>query len=363
MAMIKLQCDQCGKRFKVDVKFAGRSVRCTECGKSIVIPEPPSARPASSSEPHPDALAEGAEALSTEVSGDTDLQLDDDLIRQASGIEHAESRGFDASSADDELLAENSSDSATAKPDPAALEKHNADDVPTLDEDPGVPSRRKLVIAVVIVLALLLAAGGYWFTRERGAVHAPAGPVAGSAVSPPAAGLQSQASPTAVEPSPAPFTVQSGIVVVPDAAMGAQVQVRVLEARVRSVEVYDAATGRTEKTPDQALALTVQITNLRKDQVLDYISWAGQSEGYQRDFGTLEDDRDRAYRRRMFGVGLPVGRLARGAIGPGRAVTDLLVFERPAENLQHLDLTLPGENVGELTPLVLRIPRDQIQWR
>ncbi len=52
----------------------------------------------------------------------------------------------------------------------------------------------------------------------------------------------------------------------------------------------------------------------------------------------------------------PEGRVDRESIYPGKAITDVLIFELPVENAEHLDLELPAENFGGTGMVRLRIP-------
>jgi hypothetical protein len=49
------------------------------------------------------------------------------------------------------------------------------------------------------------------------------------------------------------------------------------------------------------------------------------------------------------------------SIYPGKSLTDVLVFEAPLENIEGLDLDMPGKNVGKNGLIKIRIPAAMIQ--
>ena len=81
---------------------------------------------------------------------------------------------------------------------------------------------------------------------------------------------------------------------------------------------------------------------------------------------TLRDNFGNSYARWSFSYGSgPVGRIESGSIYPGKAVTDIVVFEVPVNKVEYLDLELPAKNGGGDGMFRIRIPAsmiDQNSW-
>ena len=134
--------------------------------------------------------------------------------------------------------------------------------------------------------------------------------------------------------------------------------VSVKTGRVQLVQAFDGASGQS-KNP--LLQIELEITNLSDARKLDYRTWAGADFSFNRDFATLRDNFGNTYKRISFsGLSKPKGGTERESIYPGKAVSDLLVFELPIDKVQHLDLELPAENAGEKGMIRLRIPAEMI---
>jgi hypothetical protein len=132
-----------------------------------------------------------------------------------------------------------------------------------------------------------------------------------------------------------------------ETAVRGDAQISIIAVKVAPVMLINQLTKQTEKSTDVVMAVQLRIQNVGDNGVLDYASWAGQHRGYKRDFGELIDQDGNGYQRRMYGEHtIPVGRIAKTSIAPGRSKTDVLLFKRPPANVRYLDLMLPGENVG-----------------
>jgi hypothetical protein len=76
----------------------------------------------------------------------------------------------------------------------------------------------------------------------------------------------------------------------------------------------------------------------------DYKSWAPQF-SLGGDIATVSDDFGNNYKRLDFGLSEPVGRLENGSIYPNGDLSDILVFELPADNAKTLTVTFPRGNI------------------
>ena len=138
------------------------------------------------------------------------------------------------------------------------------------------------------------------------------------------------------------------------------VQIRIVSARVDKVQIKDSFGDGTSPSKDALLAVTVEVTNLSQTKKLDYRTWAGADFALGRDFAALADNFGNSYKRITFGMDKPVGRIDRDSIYPGKALTDVLVFEEPIESAEDLRLELPGENFNGTGMIRFQIPASMI---
>jgi hypothetical protein len=82
-----------------------------------------------------------------------------------------------------------------------------------------------------------------------------------------------------------------------------------------------------------------------------------------RDYATLRDNFGNGYRRIDFGLtAYPVGSVERSeSIYYNKPITDVLVFERPIDTFEYLELELPAQNFGSQGLLRFRIPKNMVQ--
>jgi hypothetical protein len=76
---------------------------------------------------------------------------------------------------------------------------------------------------------------------------------------------------------------------------------------------------------------------------------------------TLTDNFGNGYKQVNFGLGSRVdGQVHSESIYPGKAISDLLVFEKPLDTAQYLLLELPAKNFGGQGRLRFKIPKSMI---
>jgi hypothetical protein len=142
----------------------------------------------------------------------------------------------------------------------------------------------------------------------------------------------------------------------------ASVDVRVDSARVAyDVAPADVVTDHRPRHNQSVFTINLEIAN-QGAQPVHYVSWRGQSSARKRDFATLVDSRGEELLLTSFvrsGDLAPQGGVAEATIPPGQSIRDVLMFSLPADGTKHLDLFLPGDNLGlnaEETASI-RIPR------
>jgi hypothetical protein len=165
----------------------------------------------------------------------------------------------------------------------------------------------------------------------------------------------------AVVPPPAPDKKTNEWVVAPIPARLGDVVVKVVSAKVAPVSLKGPRGQSESEKP--VLILTVELANRNQNRKIEYRTWAGREVSFERDFATLDDNFGNNYKRvtfRIFG-GDPVGRVDSESIYPGKSLTDVLVFQVPLENIQHLDLVMPGTNADTEGLFKFRIPAAMIQ--
>jgi len=57
----------------------------------------------------------------------------------------------------------------------------------------------------------------------------------------------------------------------------------------------------------------------------------------------------------------PIGRTEQASLYPGKAQTDVLVFEEPVTGVEYLNLELPAANFGGTGMIRLRVPASMVQ--
>ena len=112
------------------------------------------------------------------------------------------------------------------------------------------------------------------------------------------------------------------------------------------------------------LTIEVTVVNRSQGKKIEYKSWRGQDFSFGRDYASLTDSFENAYKRVGFGTGsYPTGGVQTSeSIYPGDSVTDILVFEKPVDSVELLILELPAGNIGEKGVIRFGIRPADIQW-
>lgn len=109
--------------------------------------------------------------------------------------------------------------------------------------------------------------------------------------------------------------------------------------------------GMISAASEDGLIVVIEIANNTAGKRIPYKLW-------DESMATLVDDEGNTYRYTLGPSDFPVGRTVerQGSIDPGKAVAEVLVFEVPVEQADHLDLTLTGADIEGLSTVRFRIP-------
>jgi len=138
------------------------------------------------------------------------------------------------------------------------------------------------------------------------------------------------------------------------------IMVRIVTASVRKIPLEKDFMGNSQTSEEEHLLIEVEISNLSESKKYSYCTWAGADFALNRDFATIQDNFANTYKRTNFGLMTkPEGRTDNESIYPGKSIRDVLVFERPVDSTEYLNLELPGQNFGGEGMLRIRIPWDK----
>ncbi len=166
--------------------------------------------------------------------------------------------------------------------------------------------------------------------------------------------------------SPAPASVESWLSPDQPAQLG-NVQVRVVGVTLGRVSVrerhpFPGQENERRQSNEALLSVVILVSNLDANRKLDFKTLAGSHFSFTGDSALLKDNFGNRYRGIDFGFSsLPEFRTEEESIYPGRLVRDQLVFEAPVANATHLDLEIPGKNVGEEGFFRFRIPVEAVR--
>jgi hypothetical protein len=115
------------------------------------------------------------------------------------------------------------------------------------------------------------------------------------------------------------------------------------------------------QSPDKYLGIQIRIQNVSTVRKVEYGGWAALRLSLSSS-ATLTDDLGNTYKLKNFGLLCPiVGQIQEPtSIYPGQTVEDLLVFEKPVENVSSLRLELQGSTVGGIGKIQIQIPKSMI---
>ncbi len=362
--MTQIQCPGCKKRFRVKGQAVGKSVKCPECSTLIRIPstddrqEPGAFRGTSKPSQNPPEPA-GREVVTAKPVGPPHLS------RQKPKLENGHS------------------------PHAPSLNIHT----PKRTSSFGIVSFILAVLALLISwipligiisiaiggLAFVLAVIGFYIaiSREGSGVGWPIGAGFVSGIALLIAFIQIAVIGGMAEMArSADRTIQQ--VVGPDgtvtdlgqrwasadnAIRQGDTEVFVSEVVVGKVRLIGFR-GRVTASEDELLAITLKVSNSGENRIIQYNSWRGADFSFARNRATLTDNFGNTYERSQFDAVREVaGHTKSASLHPGESVTDVLVFERPLANVEHLKLELPGRNIGGEGMLRIRIPQNMIDYR
>ncbi|MCX7013853.1 MAG: hypothetical protein NTW86_15100 [Candidatus Sumerlaeota bacterium] len=147
---------------------------------------------------------------------------------------------------------------------------------------------------------------------------------------------------------------------VPSAVRQGEIQVRVKSARLGKIPLKDLF-GESTRSTEDLLSVALEVTNSSKTKKINFLSWRGQDFAFGRDFAVLTDDSNNVYKRITFGATTQiVGSADRQSVYPGKSIADILVFEKPIDNLKWLHLEIPAGNVGGEGMFRFEIPGNMI---
>lgn len=123
-----------------------------------------------------------------------------------------------------------------------------------------------------------------------------------------------------------------------------------------SVDVVDYGVGKVSlvrmggdksQSVEEFLWVRVRLTNNSDTRKINYRTWRGAGFSVGNDVATATDDFDNALKRIGFGLTTtPENAVEHGdSIYPGKAIEDLLVFERPVDKAKGVKIELPRRNV------------------
>ncbi len=139
------------------------------------------------------------------------------------------------------------------------------------------------------------------------------------------------------------------------------IEVRITSARVDYVALTDIGSDRGS-SKDKLLSIALAIKNTSATKKIEYEGWSGTDDFLPRNAAVLRDNFGNAYKRVGFGFTTRVvGQISNESIYPGKAVSDVLVFEPPIGALDYLHLELPAGAFDGTGRLRLEIPKNMIE--
>jgi HEAT repeat protein len=121
--------------------------------------------------------------------------------------------------------------------------------------------------------------------------------------------------------------------------------------------------GRDFKSKEKLLAIKVRIENSSDSRRLEYTGWGTAEPPSGGEGPRLTDENGTSYQLVLFSSGQRVaGQVLKDSIGPRRTLSDLLVFDAPADEAAMLKLELPARNFGGSGKLGFKLPRSAIRF-
>ena len=135
------------------------------------------------------------------------------------------------------------------------------------------------------------------------------------------------------------------------------VRVKVVSAKIGKVPLQ-RPTGTKKSSNNDYIILTISIENRTGNRPVSYRTW-----GNLGDSSYVRDNVGSLLNRVQFGIMRPEGQTTEmmRPVQPGESITDVVVFTKPADDMKHLRLTLPAQNVGGNGYFRFEIPADMVQ--
>lgn len=141
------------------------------------------------------------------------------------------------------------------------------------------------------------------------------------------------------------------------------VSVAITGVGVGQVNLIDEITSEAGTSENHHLGISIRIANNAANSKKEYRSWNGEDLSFTRDYAALRDNHGNVYKRVDFGYRARVaGALKTETLYPGEHVTDFLVFERPVDSFEYLEIELPATNFGGSGMLRFRVRADMVSW-
>jgi hypothetical protein len=144
-------------------------------------------------------------------------------------------------------------------------------------------------------------------------------------------------------------------------ARAGALEVTIHDVAWREVEV--TTTALQVRSTVTCFAIELHLKNVSTNASLEYRTWGvppvGPAPGHATltdNFGNLCTPEPRSSKATI------TGEISHAGLFPGAERRDILLFDRPLRNVEHLTLTLPLERQGEKGALKFRIPARAIRW-
>ena len=138
-------------------------------------------------------------------------------------------------------------------------------------------------------------------------------------------------------------------------------QLRIVSVKVGKAKAKKLMDKETTDTKEDILKIEIVVTNTSSSLKLGYMTWGAGGSLLGSDHTRLKDNFGNSYSRVLSSnLDSVVGRTYYASVYPGKTVRDILLFEKPVDDVKHLDLELPAKNFDGKGVLRIRIPAAMI---
>lgn len=140
-------------------------------------------------------------------------------------------------------------------------------------------------------------------------------------------------------------------------SIGEDLKLTLVGASIAKPIIIDGFDGGKNFGEKEVLILKIKCSNITSNKKIEYNTWRGQGFSIRKDTATLEDNNGNRYRLISYGsMDYPLGAIRFSeSIYPGKDIEDILIFELPVNNCEHLFLTLPAKNIGAKEDIHLKL--------